>query len=264
MKKRISWYLAFHTVVIVLFCVFASILLYRKHTKIAAPDHGKPVVYYLSDQLHLASIPDGIVQEHNAGKVSIDKAALRAAFPTPLALGQAKFTAMSFIVPGVSGLNDPTTYFASHPLNRMDDNIVHVWNIAPWSKEDYAHNPPGARDRRMTWARTGDYWQKHPPKEMYGMQCYDPGKSKSCLGEILPGEWARVEIDDLPDFTKSPNALRPLMQVSYFTKSYGGLTIQWNTHAKHAAKWREIDAKFWQQMQEHNLLERPQSATTNN
>lgn len=257
MKNRFSRYVKSNAILIVLLCTATAIVLYRKHASPAKPDQTKPVVYYLSDELHFASIPDAIEQEHKTGKVVIDKAALRAAFPVPLPLREPKFVAMSFIVPGVSWLSDPTTYFATPQLNRRDDNIVGVFNIVPWSKEDYAHNPPGARDRRSTWARTSDYWLKHPPKEMYGMQCYDPGESKSCLGEILPGEWARVEIDNIPDSTKSPNALRPLMKVSYFTKAYGGLTIQWNTHAKHAAKWREIDGKFWQLMHERNVLERP-------
>ena len=246
-----------HAVIILLLLGALTIVLYNTYARPVKLDQTKPVVYFLSDKLHFVSIPDAIEQEHQTGKVIIDKAALRAAFPVPMPLGSAKFTAMSFIVPGVPGLSDPTTYFATPPLNRRDDNIVRVWNIAPWSKDDYEKNPPGARDRRVTWTRTGDYWQKHPPTEMYGMQCYDPGDSKSCLGEILPGEWARVDIDNLPDYVKMPNALRPLMTVSYFTKAYGGLTIQWRTHAKHASKWREIDAKFWQLMHERNLLKAP-------
>ena len=257
MKNHFSRYVTSTAVLIVLLCAAAGIVLYRKHGKLSAPDQSKPVVYYLSDELHFAAIPYEAEQEHKTGRVLVDKVALRAAFPVPKALGSTKFTSMEFLIPGMQGLADPTAYFATYPMERRDDNVVTVWNIAPWSKEDYAHNPPGARDRRTTWTRTGDYWQKHPPKEMYGMQCYDPGDSKSCLGEILPGEWARVDIDNLPDYVKSPNALRPLMTVSYFTKAYGGLTIQWRTHAKHAAKWREIDAKFWQLMHERNVLEPP-------
>lgn len=256
MKNFFSHHVKNNVVIILLLCIAIVILLYNYAvpSKIEQP---KPVVYYVSDELHFVVIPDAIEQEHKTGKIVIDKVALKTAFPVPMPLGSAKFTAMSFVVPGVSGLSDPTTYFATPLLNQRDDNIVSVWNIAPWSKDDYEKNPPGARDRRTTWTRTSDYWLKHPPKEMYGMQCYDQGNSKSCLGEILPGEWARVDIDNLPDYVKSPNAWRPLMTVSYFTKKYGGLTIKWRTHAKHASKWREIDAKFWTLMHQRNVLEAP-------
>lgn len=256
MRSWLSRYVTSNAVLVVLLCTVVAIVLYRKYASSAAPDTSKPVLYFISDELHFVVIPDAIEQEHKTGKVLVDKAALSATFPVPKPLGAGGFTAMSFIVPGVSGLSDSSTYFATPPLNRWDDNIVGVKNIAPWTKEDYAHNPPGARDRRSSWTRTGDYWLKHPPKEMYGMQCYDAGESQSCLGEILPGECARVDIDNLPDNMKSPSSMRPLMTVSYFTKAYGGLTIQWNTHAKHATKWREIDAKLWRSIHERNVLER--------
>jgi hypothetical protein len=257
MKNQLSRYLTTNIVLIVLLFAVGVIVLYRKYANPSEPDMSKPVVYYLSDELHFVVIPDAIEQEQKNGRVPVNKAALRVAFPVPQSLGPGGFTGMSFIVPGVTGLSDPSTYFTTPPLNRRDDNIVGVWNIAPWSKEDYVHNPLGARDRRSAWIRTDDYWLKHPAKDMFGMQCYDQGESKSCLGEILPGEWASVEIDNLLDSTTSPIAMRPLMQVSYFTKAYGGLTIQWRTHAKHAAKWREIDAKFWRLMHERNVLEQP-------
>ena len=47
------------------------------------------------------------------------------------------------------------------------------------------------------------------------------------------------------------------MRVRYSTKAYGGLTVQWRTHAKHVSKWREIDAKFWTLMHQRNALEAP-------
>ncbi len=246
-----------NNVVIILLLFIAIVILLYNYVVPAKIEQPKPVVYYVSDELHFASIPDAIEQEHYTGKVIIDKNVLRSKFLIPKLLRDPKFVSMSFIVPGVSGLDDSMKYFATPELNRRDDHIVGVFNIVPWSKEDYAHNPPEARDRRTTWRRTSDYWLKHPPKEMYGMQCYDQGNSKSCLGEILPGEWARVYIDNLPDYVKSPNAWRPFITVSYFTKKYGGLTIKWEAHAKHADKWREIDAKFWQIMHERNLLEAP-------
>ena len=257
MKSFFSRYFKTHAVLMILLLAAAATILYRKHTNPAKPDQTKPVVYYLSDELHFAAIPYEAEQEHKTGKVHIDKAALRAAFPVPKGLGATKFMSMEFLVPGKEGLADPAAYFATKPIYRRDDNVVTVWQIEPWGREDYARVPPGARDRRSSWTRTGDYWVKHPPQEMYGMQCYDPGDSKYCLGEILPGEWAVVDIDNIPDRTKSPNALLPLMKVSYFTKAYGGLTIQWRTHAMHATKWREVDAKFWQLMHERNVLEQP-------
>ena len=260
MKHSLLQHFKAQAVIILLLISGIAILVYVKYQQPSKPETIPAIDYktvktvdIVSDTLHLAQV--SLFMEIN--NIPFNKATVLAGSPKFRNTPQEKlaFTSLQFIVPGEKGVHDLTSSTTS--LNIREENIVTVYNIVPWTKSDYEKNPPEGRDRRLTWKHTGDYWLKHPPKEMYGMQCYDQGNSKSCLGEILPGEWARVYIDNLPDYVKSPNAWRPFITVSYFTKKYGGLTIKWEAHAKHADKWREIDAKFWQIMHERNLLEAP-------
>jgi hypothetical protein len=243
-----------HAVLIVLLFAAVVIVLYRKHASPAVPDISKPVVYYLSDELHFAAIPYEIEQEQKTGKVVIDKVALRAHFPTPKPLGIAPFVSMRFLAPGTSGLEDPGSYFSQSPLLKRDRNIVSVVSMAPRSKAEYARNPPD-RDEAAAWRRElPGGTDKHKLTEYLGMKCVDRRDDKYCIAEIRPGSWAHIRINNE---SLRKEAFWPSMRVMYYSDAYGGLDITWDAYIEHVAKWREIDAKFWQLLHERNVLKTP-------
>ncbi len=254
MKEKFLRNFQSNAVLIVLLITATAIALYLKHASPAKPDQTKPVVYYLSDELHFASIPDAIEQEHKTGKVAIDKAALRAAFPRPMPLGAGNFTRMGFIVPGVAGLENFNSYFyeQARPLNR-DRNLVDVF-IEPRSEAVYDGRVIGDERTALRREFSDDVQKKYPITEYLGMKCMHRQSNRFCVGEIRPGLWASVRLDD--ENLRS-GSYWPGMRVTYHTDVYGGMYVTWNAFIEHAAKWREIDAKFWQLMRERNVLGQP-------
>lgn len=254
MKEKFLRHFQTNAVLIVLLIAAISIALYIKYASPAKPDQPKPVVYYLSDELHFAVIPDAIEQEHKTGNVVIDKVALKAAFPVSMPLGAGNFTGMGFIVPGVAGLENFNSYFyeQARPLNR-DRNLVGVF-VEPRSEAVYDGRVIGDERTALRREFSDDVQKKYPITEHLGMKCMHRQSNRFCVGEIRSGLWASIRLDDENLRSES---YWPSMRVTYHTNAYGGLYITWDAFIEHAAKWREIDAKFWQLMHQRNVLEQP-------
>lgn len=207
-------------------------------------------VYRLNDSLHLALGP----LELEA--VPIDKAALRAKFPNPRPPTVGFIQHFHFFVPGETALKNPARYYSLAPMNQLDENIVRVTFIEPWTEEMYQKNPAAGRDARIGWNFRFENWfaKGERPEEILGMQCFrDPPsitqwRKRDCLVERAPGEWAFFTIDE-----EGSTIPFPTLRTKYFTKAYGGLTVEWSAHITHAAKWREIDAKLWQLIDQWNI-----------
>jgi len=258
MKNLLSAYLAKNAILIVLVLIAATIVAVVAFSKPEPVNENDfttvKTVTLVSESLHLAD-----VSFHMELKgIPFDKATVRV---KPTKLEKLGFTSMAFMVPGETGLNDPVKYFETPALNRRDENIVSVYNIEPWTKEDYEKNPPAGRDMRVGWEsiKSSHKIRKDPYAEFLGMQCYrgslieNSGFFHHCLAEIRPDEWAQIKVDDLPQ----EGIMVPMIKVQYFSKAYGGLTIRWMTHAKHAPKWKEIDAKLWRLLDERNVAVKP-------
>jgi hypothetical protein len=211
-------------------------------------------VFKLGDNLQLAIGP---LELEN---VPINKAALRAKFPKPEAPAAGYIQTLHFFVPGETELRNPEKYHSLTPMDRGDENVVNVLMIEPWTKEMYQKDPVAIRDARLGWqTRFGKrILAGEKPEDILGMQCYRfpslPGHwaRRDCLVERAPGEWAIFEIYEI-----DPTIPNPLMRTRYFSKAYGGLTVAWVVYTKHAAKWREIDAKLWRLIGEWNIAEQP-------
>jgi hypothetical protein len=212
-------------------------------------------IYRLKDSLHLALGP----LELEA--VPIDKAALRAKFPNPRPPTAGFIQHFHFFVPGEIALKDPERYHKLAPMNQIDENVVRVTFLEPWTTEMIQNSPATARDARVFWQYRfeGRLARDERPEEIIGMQCLrDPPSTRrwprrDCLAERANGEWAFFTI-----YEEGSTLPFPTLSTNYFTKAYGGLTIEWSAHTKHAAKWREIDEKLWRLIDQWNV------ATANN
>ncbi len=223
--------------------------------------HTQIWVYKLRDDLHLALVP--IEREHEP----LDKEALRAQFPNPQPPpdGEIWGHRMAFYMPGATAPEDPATFYSSD-LNALmgkplDLNVVGIRSITPWTEELYRTQPDAERDARIGWKlnTSAKYLATHPLFEMHGMQCYvmhtvrhTNGKTQwqegSCLAERAPGEWAHFKYGNGPS---------GYIRARYFTKAYGGMTVEWDASYRNFSRWREIDAKLWQLIDERNLAKKP-------
>jgi hypothetical protein len=217
--------------------------------------------YKLSEDLHLALVPIEREQE------PLDKAALRAQFPNPQLPPDGRIWGqrMQYYMPGATAPENPTLFYTSD-LNatmgqQLDLNVVGIVSITPWTQEMYRTQPDAVRDARIGWKNitNANYLATHPLFEMHGMQCvvmrtvrHTDGKRHwqegGCLAERANGEWA---------YFKYGNGLSGFVRAEYFTKAYGGLTVEWEASFRNLSRWREIDAKFWRLLDERNLAKKP-------
>lgn len=265
MKKFLWQHVKSQAVILLLLLSGMAILFYVKYQQSSKLETASAIDYktvkiidIVSDTLHLAQV--SLFLEIN--NIPFNKATVFDGSPKLRNIPTEKlpFTSLEFVVPGETGMNKSTLPVTT-PLNIREENVVTVYNIVPWTKTDYEKRSPAGRDMRVGWEslKAGHLLRKDPFVEFLGMDCYrdsltkDGGFFHDCLVEIKEGEWAHVKVDDLVE----KDTMTPTIRVSYFSKAYGGLTIRWRTHAKHAPKWREIDAKFWQLMHARNLLEAP-------
>lgn len=232
---------------------------YQQSNKIetaSAIDYKKvKTVDIVSDTLHLAQV--SLFMDIN--NIPFNKATAFEGSPKLRNIPTEKlaFTSLVFIVPGEKGVNEALPSVTT-PLNIREENVVTVYNIEPWTKVDYEKNPPAGRDMRVGWKSTvhSQHRLNNPLVKFLNLPCYrtSTGKNRgyyhTCLAEIKSDEWATIDIDDLPQ----EGIMTPMTRVHYFSKAYGGLTIRWQTHAKHAPKWKDIDAKLWQLLDERNVV----------
>jgi len=216
-------------------------------------------VYKLSEDLHLALVP--IEREHEP----LDKAALRAQFPNPQPPPKGRIWGerLQFYMPGATAPDNPALFYTSD-LNAtmgqpLDLNVVGIVSITPWTPEMYRTQSNAERDARIGWQDIVKYLAKQPLFEMHGMQCvvirtvrHTDGKRQwqegGCLAERANGEWA---------YFKYGNGPSGFIRAEYFTKAYGGLTVEWDASFRNFSRWREIDAKFWRLLDERNLAKKP-------
>jgi len=223
-----------------------------------APETGKAFekqerwVYKVNDNLHLALGPIELEA------IAIDKAALQAKFQDREAPKVGFVQHFHFFVPGETSVKEPEKYHQSAPMNQKDENVVRVHIIEPWTEEMYRTNPVASRDARIGWQYlfSNKLQSGERSEEVMGMQCFqksstsDTWPQRDCLAERTPGEWAIFTILEI-----DPRVPWPTMKTKYYTKAYGGLTVAWSVHSKHADKWRQIDAKLWQLIDQWNIAE---------
>jgi len=211
-------------------------------------------VYKVNDKLHLAIGPIEIEES------PIDKNSLRKKFKNPTLPKAGHIQHFHFFVPGETSLKDPETYKKLFVMNKRDENVVSVHIIEPWTDEMYRTSPVDSRDARIGWKNimSSRLDSGQHPEEIQGMQCFrdlstskSPATGRACLAERAPGEWAIFRI--IEDWKTFPN---PYISTKYFTTAYGGLTVAWSAHAKHANKWREIDEKLWLLIDKWNVIEK--------
>lgn len=261
MKHFLLQHFKAHAVIILLLLSAIGILCYVKYQQASKLETAPAIDYtivrnidFVSDSLHLAQV--SLFMEIN--NIPFKKATVFEGAPKLRNIPKEKlaFTSLEFIVPGEKGVHDGLTS-VNPPFNIREDNIVKVYNIEPWTKMDYEKNPPAGRDMRVGWQSTiaSQHSLNNPLIQFMSLPCYRTSTGKSsgyyhtCLGEIKSGEWATIDIDDLPQ----EGIMTPMIRVRYFSKAYGGLTIRWQTHAKHASKWKDIDAKLWKLLDERNV-----------
>jgi hypothetical protein len=223
--------------------------------------HTQLWVYKLSDDLHLAMVPLERSLE------PLGKGALRAKFPDPQFPPEGQLRErFLFYVPGATAPENPTLFYSDNMNDRleqpMDLNIVGVSLIEPWTAEVYsrlgAAQLEAQQDARIGWAANTRSELKRTIFEQYGMQCYvhvdlhatqplrwDDGY---CIAERAPGEFAHF------DFDKGPSGH---IRANYYTPKYGGLTVSWEASYRNFSRWREIDARLWQLIDERNLAKKP-------
>lgn len=207
-------------------------------------------VYRVNDSLHLALGPLELES------LPIDKAALRAKFPNPRLPPAGFIQHFHFFVPGETTLSNPEKYHQRLPMDQVDENIVKVRIIEPWTEERLKNQTELSRDARIYWNLRAEHAlaKGEKPEEILGMQCFrSPSSSKEwpsrdCLAERAANEWARFDLTE-----KGASVPFPMLSTRYFTKAYGGLTVAWSVHTKHAAKWREIDEKLWRLIDQWNV-----------
>ena len=221
--------------------------------------HTQLWVYKLSDDLHLAMVPLERSLE------PLDKAALRAKFPDPQLPPDGEIRERNvFFMPGATAPENPALFY-NHDLNAhmgqpLDLNVVGIPLIQPWTAEMHRTQPDAQKDARIGWATLTkpEYLAQHPLFEMHGMQCfvsatithaYKPltWQEGWCNAERAPGEWARFKYGNGPS---------GYIRAEYYSPKYGGLTVSWDASYRNFSRWREIDAKFWQLIDERNLAKK--------
>jgi hypothetical protein len=216
-------------------------------------------VYKLSDDLHLAMVPLERSLE------PLDKDALRAKFPNPQfpPNGQLR-ERFVFYMPGATAPENPGLFYDddlnAHIGKPMDLNVIVVPLIEPWTAEMHRTQPDAQKDARIGWATLTklEHLAKNPLFEMHGMQCYVSAnlshgykpiswQEGRCIAERAPSEWAHFDYS---------NDIRGHIRTEYYSPKYGGLTVSWSTSYRNFSRWREIDAKFWQLIDERNLAKK--------
>lgn len=200
----------------------------------------------------------------------LDKAALRAKFPDPQFPPDGQLRErFVFYVPGATAPEDPSVFYNEDLTATMgkplDLNVVGVSLIEPWTADVYrklgAAQIEAQQDARIGWKNLtdADFLKTHPLFAMHGMQCfvlqtlthaYKPlsWQEGDCLAERASGEWAHFEYGNGPS---------GYIRANYYSPKYGGLTVSWEASYRNFSRWREIDARLWQLIDERNLAKKP-------
>jgi hypothetical protein len=218
--------------------------------------HTQLWVYKLSDDLHLAMVPLERSLE------PLDKAALRAKFPDPQFPPEGQIRERNvFYMPGATAPENPALFYSENMNDRMgqpfDLNVVGVSLIKPWTAEMHRTWPYAHNDANIGWAKTQTEL-KRQIFEKHGMQCYVlqtithaykpiSWQEGGCIAERAPGEWVHF------DYGNGPSGY---IRTEYYSPKYGGLTVGWSASYRNFSRWREIDAKFWQLIDERNLVKK--------
>lgn len=198
----------------------------------------------------------------------LDKAALRAKFPDPQLPPNGQLRErFVFYMPGATAPENPTLFYSDNMNDSMgqprDLNIVVISLIEPWTAEVYGRLGPAQieaqQDARIGWASNTRAERKLTIFEQHGMQCYVAGELSHaykplrwnygyCIAERAPGEFAHFDFDNGPS---------GYIRANYYTPKYGGLTVTWDASYRNFSRWREIDARLWQLIDERNLAKKP-------
>jgi hypothetical protein len=224
--------------------------------------HTQLWAYKLSDDLHLAMVPLERSLE------PLDKDALRAKFPEPKLPPHGQLRErFVFYVPGATAPENPRLFYSDNMNDSMgqprDLNIVVVRLIEPWTAEVYSKlgeaQIEAQQDARIGWADNSRTERNLTIFQKHGMQCYVEGNLIHaykplqwdygyCIAERAPGEFAHFDFDD---------GLSGHIRAEYYSPKYGGLSVIWETTNRNFSRWREIDARLWQIIDERNLAKKP-------
>lgn len=219
--------------------------------------HTQLWVYKLSDDLHLAMVPLERSLE------PLDKEALRAKFPDPKFPPNGEIRErFVFYVPGATAPEDSSIFYNTDLTATMgkplDLNVVGVELIQPWTKEMYQTWPNPKNDAQIGWDENqADL--KRKTFEMNEMHCYVlhtvthaykplSWQEGGCIAERAPSDWVHFQ------FGNGPSGY---IRTRYYSPQYGGLTVSWDTTYRNFNRWREIDARLWQIIDERNLAKKP-------
>lgn len=168
-------------------------------------------------------------------------------------VGKEAIWGLTFLVPG-RPIDAQRNYREGVVREKIDEDIVRVLYIKPWTKEMREKAPKASMDARLGWETIWgrEFLQNNSPEKIFGMQCFTRPESdrswrqKVCLAERADAEWAIIDYHEIRN-GKPPN---PFMQTSYYSPRYGGVEVAWISSAENISEWKEIDQRLW------NLLDR--------
>jgi len=206
--------------------------------------HGRPGLYRLNERLVL-SIPPEYQRFWLQGAEVVRAPAAASAIPRVASVS------FSFFLPHYSGYT-PSNFRRDFDEDRVDVTSLAVAGEADGKPGASAYYTPNLLNRVLAGGGEGQ------ARELDGLRCYQPagltGDQWLCFGPV--GEEPSRQImlwTALPPF--QPDRGVPLMRAQYFSTRYGGLKINWRTHARHLAAWRDIDARIWELISQWNVAD---------